>query len=50
MRKNKPLDESHKTGQTSGTKMAFYNLLKLESICCSFYSTLPNQKIAIFNI
>ncbi|MFS8027955.1 hypothetical protein Hanom_Chr16g01504821 [Helianthus anomalus] len=23
MRKNKPLDESHKTGQTSGTKMAF---------------------------
>ncbi|MFS7889983.1 hypothetical protein Hanom_Chr00s000006g01613401 [Helianthus anomalus] len=24
MRKNKPLDESSKTGQTSGTKMAFY--------------------------
>ncbi|MFS7939680.1 hypothetical protein Hanom_Chr05g00454741 [Helianthus anomalus] len=23
MQKNKPLDESHKTGQTSGTKMAF---------------------------
>ncbi|MFS7890450.1 hypothetical protein Hanom_Chr11g00974021 [Helianthus anomalus] len=25
MRKNKPLDESRKTGQTSGTKMAFYS-------------------------
>ncbi|MFS7921847.1 hypothetical protein Hanom_Chr03g00241751 [Helianthus anomalus] len=25
MRKNKPLDESCKTGQTSGTKMAFYS-------------------------
>ncbi|MFS7908717.1 hypothetical protein Hanom_Chr01g00086401 [Helianthus anomalus] len=25
MRKNKPLDESHKTGQTSGTKMASYS-------------------------
>ncbi|MFS7994146.1 hypothetical protein Hanom_Chr12g01102431 [Helianthus anomalus] len=25
MRKNKPVDESHKTGQTSGTKMAFYS-------------------------
>ncbi|MFS7951783.1 hypothetical protein Hanom_Chr07g00599221 [Helianthus anomalus] len=24
MRKNKPLDESRKNGQTSGTKMAFY--------------------------
>ncbi|MFS7917702.1 hypothetical protein Hanom_Chr03g00192271 [Helianthus anomalus] len=24
MRKNKPLDKSRKTGQTSGTKMAFY--------------------------
>ncbi|MFS7908859.1 hypothetical protein Hanom_Chr01g00088011 [Helianthus anomalus] len=26
MRKNKPLDESRKTGQTLGTKMAFYSL------------------------
>ncbi|MFS7959522.1 hypothetical protein Hanom_Chr08g00692091 [Helianthus anomalus] len=26
MRKNKPLDVSHKTDQTSGTKMAFYSL------------------------
>ncbi|MFS7992154.1 hypothetical protein Hanom_Chr12g01078921 [Helianthus anomalus] len=26
MRKNKPLDESYKTGQISGTKMAFYSL------------------------
>ncbi|MFS7973169.1 hypothetical protein Hanom_Chr09g00853431 [Helianthus anomalus] len=25
MQKNKPLDESRKTGQTSGTKMAFYS-------------------------
>ncbi|KAJ0843005.1 hypothetical protein HanRHA438_Chr15g0686631 [Helianthus annuus] len=24
-RKNKPLDEIRKTGQTSGTKMAFYS-------------------------
>ncbi|MFS8004822.1 hypothetical protein Hanom_Chr13g01230251 [Helianthus anomalus] len=24
MRKNKPFDESHKTGQTSGTKTTFY--------------------------
>ncbi|MFS8015252.1 hypothetical protein Hanom_Chr15g01354221 [Helianthus anomalus] len=26
MWKNKPLDESRKTGQTLGTKMAFYSL------------------------
>ncbi|MFS7908037.1 hypothetical protein Hanom_Chr01g00078471 [Helianthus anomalus] len=26
MRKNKPLDESRKSGQTSGTKMAFYSI------------------------
>ncbi|MFS7989543.1 hypothetical protein Hanom_Chr11g01048171 [Helianthus anomalus] len=26
MRKNKPLDESRKTSQTSGTKMTFYTL------------------------
>ncbi|MFS7982558.1 hypothetical protein Hanom_Chr10g00964301 [Helianthus anomalus] len=25
MRKNKPLDKSRKTGQTSGTKMTFYS-------------------------
>ncbi|KAF5780026.1 hypothetical protein HanXRQr2_Chr11g0467401 [Helianthus annuus] len=29
MRKNKPLDEIRKTGQTSGTKMAFYSNIKL---------------------
>ncbi|KAJ0954327.1 hypothetical protein HanRHA438_Chr00c20g0851981 [Helianthus annuus] len=28
MRKNKPLDESRKTGQTSGTKMTFYSKQK----------------------
>ncbi|MFS7932289.1 hypothetical protein Hanom_Chr04g00366081 [Helianthus anomalus] len=27
MQKKKPLDENRKTGQTSGTKMAFYALL-----------------------
>ncbi|MFS8034039.1 hypothetical protein Hanom_Chr17g01576531 [Helianthus anomalus] len=27
MRKNKPLDDSHKTGQTSETKMAFYTAI-----------------------
>ncbi|MFS7962964.1 hypothetical protein Hanom_Chr08g00732661 [Helianthus anomalus] len=26
--KNKPLDESRKTGQTSGTKMTFYSKIK----------------------
>ncbi|MFS7958261.1 hypothetical protein Hanom_Chr07g00676131 [Helianthus anomalus] len=26
MRKDKPLNESRKTGQTSGTKMAFYSI------------------------
>ncbi|MFS7980807.1 hypothetical protein Hanom_Chr10g00943551 [Helianthus anomalus] len=33
MRKNKALDECRKTGQTSGTKMAFYlfkNLISLK--------------------
>ncbi|MFS7998400.1 hypothetical protein Hanom_Chr12g01153391 [Helianthus anomalus] len=30
MRKNKPLDDCHKTGQTSRTKMAFYSLLYLK--------------------
>ncbi|MFS7981513.1 hypothetical protein Hanom_Chr10g00951811 [Helianthus anomalus] len=30
MRKSKPLDESHKTGQTSGTKMAFYSKNRLK--------------------
>ncbi|MFS7963685.1 hypothetical protein Hanom_Chr08g00741251 [Helianthus anomalus] len=32
MRKSKPLDKSHKTGRTSGTKMAFYSLYKLKII------------------
>ncbi|MFS7950916.1 hypothetical protein Hanom_Chr07g00588841 [Helianthus anomalus] len=31
-RKNEPLDESHKTGQTSGTKMAFYSKNKKEKV------------------
>ncbi|MFS7926188.1 hypothetical protein Hanom_Chr04g00294061 [Helianthus anomalus] len=33
MCKSKPLDESRKTGQTLGTKMAFYSILKRETIC-----------------
>ncbi|KAF5800157.1 hypothetical protein HanXRQr2_Chr07g0312791 [Helianthus annuus] len=28
MRKNKPLDKSRETGQTSGTKMTFYSVNK----------------------
>ncbi|MFS7981969.1 hypothetical protein Hanom_Chr10g00957241 [Helianthus anomalus] len=32
MRKNKPLDKSCKTGQTSGTKMAFYSIVKKQNI------------------
>ncbi|MFS7947682.1 hypothetical protein Hanom_Chr06g00551101 [Helianthus anomalus] len=31
IRKNKPLDESCKTGQTSRTKMAFYSKLLMRS-------------------
>ncbi|MFS7989122.1 hypothetical protein Hanom_Chr11g01043001 [Helianthus anomalus] len=31
MRKNKPLDESCKTDQTSGTKMAFYSKINVLS-------------------
>ncbi|MFS7904906.1 hypothetical protein Hanom_Chr01g00041521 [Helianthus anomalus] len=30
MQKNKPLDESRKTGQTSGTKTAFYSFSYLD--------------------
>ncbi|MFS8004843.1 hypothetical protein Hanom_Chr13g01230511 [Helianthus anomalus] len=30
--KNKPLDESRKTGQTSGTKMTFYSLQKVNNL------------------
>ncbi|MFS7942196.1 hypothetical protein Hanom_Chr06g00485441 [Helianthus anomalus] len=32
MRKNKPLIESRKTGQTLGTKKAFYSLLNYNHI------------------
>ncbi|MFS7949750.1 putative DNA helicase [Helianthus anomalus] len=37
MRKNKPLDESRKTGQTSGTKMAFYSCLKHVNLTWDFF-------------
>ncbi|MFS7901960.1 hypothetical protein Hanom_Chr01g00005711 [Helianthus anomalus] len=33
MQKNHPLDESHKTGQTSGTKMALYSKKRLCRTC-----------------
>ncbi|MFS7922344.1 hypothetical protein Hanom_Chr03g00247971 [Helianthus anomalus] len=36
MRKNKHLDESRKTGQTSGTKMAFYPQIKHKSMNMKF--------------
>ncbi|KAJ0815509.1 hypothetical protein HanPSC8_Chr17g0798361 [Helianthus annuus] len=32
IRKNKPLDESCKSGQTSGTKMAFYFFYSITKI------------------
>ncbi|MFS7984454.1 hypothetical protein Hanom_Chr11g00986631 [Helianthus anomalus] len=36
MQKNKPLDESRKTSQTSGTKMAFYsNLYYMSTLALS---------------
>ncbi|MFS7914789.1 hypothetical protein Hanom_Chr02g00157641 [Helianthus anomalus] len=31
--KNKPFDESRKTGQTSGMKMPFYSLFYLIVVC-----------------
>ncbi|MFS8033422.1 hypothetical protein Hanom_Chr17g01569361 [Helianthus anomalus] len=41
MRKNKPLDESRKSGQTSGMKMTFYSNNKLLDKRC-FRSTQPD--------
>ncbi|MFS7988784.1 hypothetical protein Hanom_Chr11g01038951 [Helianthus anomalus] len=38
MRKNKPLDESRKTGQSSGTEMAFYSFL--EKWLCMHWSSI----------
>ncbi|MFS7931222.1 hypothetical protein Hanom_Chr04g00353471 [Helianthus anomalus] len=38
MRKNKPLDVSRKTDQTSGTKMAFYSIIYIY-----LYSTFLNN-------
>ncbi|MFS7915858.1 hypothetical protein Hanom_Chr02g00170261 [Helianthus anomalus] len=32
MQINKPLDESRKTGQTSGTKMAFYSNVNVNNL------------------
>ncbi|MFS7901642.1 hypothetical protein Hanom_Chr01g00002081 [Helianthus anomalus] len=33
MRKNKPVDESRKTDQTSGTKMSFYPFFTSRAVC-----------------
>ncbi|MFS7963793.1 hypothetical protein Hanom_Chr08g00742511 [Helianthus anomalus] len=35
MRKNKPLDESRKSSQTSGTKMAFNSIRYIRNTCIS---------------
>ncbi|MFS7952587.1 hypothetical protein Hanom_Chr07g00608761 [Helianthus anomalus] len=37
MRINKALDESRKTGQTSGTKMAFYSLINVHFATSMFF-------------
>ncbi|MFS7959706.1 hypothetical protein Hanom_Chr08g00694221 [Helianthus anomalus] len=37
MWKNKPLNESRKSGQTSGTKMAFYSIKNLISLLTRKY-------------
>ncbi|MFS7933733.1 hypothetical protein Hanom_Chr04g00383281 [Helianthus anomalus] len=42
MRKNKPLDETRKSGQTSWTKLAFYSLVNLLTICSREISN-PNS-------
>ncbi|MFS7921888.1 hypothetical protein Hanom_Chr03g00242221 [Helianthus anomalus] len=42
MRNNKPLGESRKTGQTSGTKIAFYSFNK--SVTLLVCSLLLNRK------
>ncbi|MFS8030793.1 hypothetical protein Hanom_Chr17g01538291 [Helianthus anomalus] len=39
MRKNKPLDESRKTNQTSRTKMAFYSFIYKDKV---LKSNTPN--------
>ncbi|MFS7966107.1 hypothetical protein Hanom_Chr09g00770001 [Helianthus anomalus] len=44
MRKNKPLDKSRKSGQTSGMKMAFYSFY-FEYIICVRYEYI-NYKIS----
>ncbi|MFS7915837.1 hypothetical protein Hanom_Chr02g00170021 [Helianthus anomalus] len=48
MRKNRPLDENRKTGQTSGTKMTFYSysykrncVVKYD--CKSNFNSKPNM-------
>ncbi|MFS8016604.1 putative alpha-N-acetylglucosaminidase [Helianthus anomalus] len=46
MRKNKPLDESRKTGQTSGTKMAFYSI----KIVDVFFDNYAHKKRLMFSL
>ncbi|MFS7965680.1 hypothetical protein Hanom_Chr09g00765061 [Helianthus anomalus] len=42
MQKNKPLDENCKTGQTSGTKMAFYIFFSFQKINKKRLAHQPN--------
>ncbi|MFS7974880.1 hypothetical protein Hanom_Chr10g00873961 [Helianthus anomalus] len=44
MRKNKPLDESRKTCQTSGTKMAFYTLAYTKYVKWTINCWLVNRQ------
>ncbi|MFS8010180.1 hypothetical protein Hanom_Chr14g01294071 [Helianthus anomalus] len=39
MRKNKPLDESRKTGQNLRMKLAFYSISKLQNVSRAYKST-----------
>ncbi|MFS7944663.1 hypothetical protein Hanom_Chr06g00514871 [Helianthus anomalus] len=45
MRTNKPLDESRKTGQTSGKKLAFYSIKKLQDFYDRCSILLPKPKL-----
>ncbi|MFS7992197.1 hypothetical protein Hanom_Chr12g01079451 [Helianthus anomalus] len=54
MRKNKPLNESRKTGKPSGTKTAFYSLifhpLNLLSINCAKTGLIMNFRNNYLNL
>ncbi|MFS7951016.1 hypothetical protein Hanom_Chr07g00590041 [Helianthus anomalus] len=46
IRKNKPLDESRKTSQTSETKMTFYSIIKFQDLTCT-NSYLLHEEFAL---